>query len=120
MQYLGKGGGIKVLPTQPITQYIQAVDVCNSILYDTLTVYATPLGVGDVSESSRVFVYPNPSSNKIIVKSDKRIANSEKELYNSVGQLIFSTKENEIDVSRYSKGVYYLKCGAVVRKVVVE
>ena len=65
-------------------------------------------------------VYPYPCNRKIIVKSDKRIANSEKELYNSVGQLILITKENEIDVSRYSKGVYYLKCGAVVRKVVVE
>ena len=65
-------------------------------------------------------VYPYPCNRKIIVKSDKRIANSEKELYNSVGQLIFSTKENEIDVRNFARGVYYLKCGSEVRKVVVK
>jgi hypothetical protein len=43
-----------------------------------------------------------------------------KELYNSVGQLILSTKENEIDVSRLCSGIYYLKVGNVSRKVLVE
>jgi hypothetical protein len=62
-------------------------------------------------------VYPNPANNKL------KIENGElkmKELYNSVGQLLFSTKVNEIDVSRFSAGVYYLKCGTAVRKINIE
>jgi hypothetical protein len=43
-----------------------------------------------------------------------------KELYNSVGQLVLSTKENEIDVRNLSKGIYYLKVGNQTKKVVVE
>jgi hypothetical protein len=43
-----------------------------------------------------------------------------KELYNAVGQLIFSTKADEIDVSHFAKGVYYLKCGILTRKVIIE
>jgi len=63
-------------------------------------------------------VYPNPSNNKFQIEC--KIPNSKKELYNSVGQLVFSTYSNEVDVSRYSKGVYYLKCGRYIRKLVVE
>ena len=73
-----------------------------------------------IKDSEVLEIYPNPAFDKLIVKSDKRIANSEKELYNSVGQLIFSTKENEIDVRNFARGVYYLKCGSEVRKVVVK
>jgi hypothetical protein len=43
-----------------------------------------------------------------------------KQLYNSVGQLIISTKENEIDVHNLSRGIYYLKVGNQTKKVVVE
>jgi Secretion system C-terminal sorting domain len=62
-------------------------------------------------------VYPNPASNNLFIKNaDKK----KKELYNSVGQLIFSTTKNEIDVSSLSKGVYYLKCAGQSKKVVIE
>jgi len=43
-----------------------------------------------------------------------------KQLYNSVGQLIISTKENEIDVRNLSRGIYYLKVGNITKKVIVE
>lgn len=66
---------------------------------------------------SRLEVYPNPTNSKLLVKYGEL---KMKELYNSLGQLIFSTKENEIDVSGYSKGVYYLKCGIFTRRVIIE
>ncbi len=43
-----------------------------------------------------------------------------KELYNYVGQLVLSTKENEIDVSRLCKGIYYLRVGNQTKKVIIE
>jgi hypothetical protein len=63
-------------------------------------------------------VYPNPSSNKIYIKNTKY--QSKKELYNSVGQLMLATKENEIDVSRFAKGIYYLRCGFQTKKIIIE
>ena len=66
-----------------------------------------------------VEVYPNPSNYKIKVQSIK-YKDATKQLYNSIGQLMLSTQKNEIDVSRYSKGVYYLRCGIITRKVIIE
>jgi hypothetical protein len=69
--------------------------------------------------SEQVVVWPNPSNYKIKVESIK-YKDAIKYLYNSIGQLMLSTKENEIDVSHLANGVYYLKCGIYTRKVVVE
>jgi hypothetical protein len=74
-------------------------------------------------------VHPNPASGKLYIKYEiashhigqaQSLANSKKELYNSVGQLVVSTKENEMDVSVLSSGVYYLKCGSFTKKIIVE
>ncbi|QLH45493.1 MAG: T9SS type A sorting domain-containing protein [Bacteroidota bacterium] len=59
--------------------------------------------------SAEWVVYPNPSDYMIKVES-KRYKDAIKFLYNSLGQLMLSTKENEIDVSGLHKGVYYLMC----------
>jgi hypothetical protein len=69
--------------------------------------------------NEQVVVWPNPSNYKIKVESIK-YKDAIKYLYNSLGQLMLSTKENEIDVSHLANGVYYLKCGIYTRKVVVE
>jgi len=72
--------------------------------------------VGDVRYEMLV-VYPNPNNFKLKIKNgDLKM----KELYNSVGQMVLSTNEYEIDVSGLSKGMYYLRCGNQVRKVIIE
>lgn len=77
------------------------------------------VGVSAFNSSKEEFeVYPNPASSKIVVRC--RMSDVSKQLYNSIGQLVLSTKENEIDVRNLSKGVYYLKVGNLSRKVVVE
>jgi hypothetical protein len=70
-----------------------------------------------IDKQNVLVVYPNPASTKIIIKTKTK---QKKELYNSMGQLIFSTKENEMDVSRLSKGVYYIKCEGQSKKVIIE
>ncbi|MBK8327900.1 MAG: T9SS type A sorting domain-containing protein [Bacteroidetes bacterium] len=62
-------------------------------------------------------VYPNPARSVIIIKTESK---EKRELYNSLGQLLFSTKSNQIDVSFYSEGVYYLKVGEQVQKVLID
>lgn len=62
-------------------------------------------------------VYPNPSSSILFVKKcDLKV----KELYNSIGQLIISTTENQIDVSSIPNGVYYLKCESKIQRVLIQ
>jgi hypothetical protein len=69
--------------------------------------------------SEHVVVWPNPSNYKIKVESIK-YKDATKYLYNSIGQMVMSTKENVIDVSNIPKGVYYLRVENQVVKVVVE
>ena len=76
-----------------------------------------PLDTGNVSETNGISIYPNPSSSVIYIKNANQ---KKKELYNSVGQLIFSTSKNEVDVSNYSKGIYYLRCGFQTKKIIIE
>jgi hypothetical protein len=84
-----------------------------------LLVGCTPVGSTQYEVGNeQVVVYPNPTFGKFQIKNSK--FQSKKELYNSVGKLILSTKENEIDVSNLPSGVYYLRVGNQVVKVVVE
>ena len=75
------------------------------------------LGPESYREDDELMVYPNPASTVLYIQQAK---GKKKELYNSVGQLIVSTKENEMDVSVLSSGVYYLKCGSFTKKIIVE
>ena len=62
-------------------------------------------------------VYPNPAQAAIYIqhKDDKT-----KRLYNTLGQLLLETNTPMFDVSRLSKGIYFVQCEGVMKKVVVE
>ncbi len=62
-------------------------------------------------------VYPNPASEVINIKTESK---ERRELFNSLGQLLFSTIANQIDVSIYCRGVYYTKVGGQVQKVLID
>ena len=77
-----------------------------------------PLATNQLSNFNEALeVYPNPSSSVFYIKNKQ---GKKKELFTMLGELLFTTTKDEIDVSRYSKGVYYLRCEHAVRKVVVE
>lgn len=77
-----------------------------------------PLSSTHVTEIDKTFeVYPNPANTVIYIKTENA---GKKELYNSVGQLLLSTYMNEINVSRYSEGIYYIKVGNEVQKIIIE
>jgi hypothetical protein len=62
-------------------------------------------------------VYPNPSRTVIYIKNK---TGKKKELFSVVGELLYSTTHDEMDVSRLAHGVYFLRCAGAVKKVVVE
>lgn len=72
----------------------------------------SPMGREEMLE-----VYPNPTSTLFYINTAYK---GNRELYNSIGQLLLSTKGNEIDVSNLSSGIYYIRCGNSVKKVMVE
>jgi hypothetical protein len=65
-------------------------------------------------------VYPNPAVSKLYV--DLKVANSRVAIYNSVGvkmeEAIVNGTRHEFDVSRYTKGLYFVKANNAVVKFV--
>jgi surface protein len=77
-----------------------------------------PLTIEDLAQDSKnISVYPNPTNTILHIKNSEL---KELKVFNSIGQHLLMTKKNEIDMSAYSKGIYYLKCENQVVKVVVE
>jgi hypothetical protein len=62
-------------------------------------------------------VYPNPTNSVIYIKNKK---GKKKELYNLVGELLFTTTKDEIEVYNLPKGIYLFRCESQVRKLVVK
>jgi hypothetical protein len=68
-------------------------------------------------DSKELEVYPNPVGGVLQIKNQK---GKLKNLYSPMGQLILSTCNNEIDVSKLAKGVYYILVEGKRKKVVIE
>ncbi len=84
-----------------------------------------PLGSNEILETSDILeIFPNPTSTLINIKTESK---ANRQLFNSIGQLLFTTTENQINlsadkagVSKYSSGIYYIKVGNEVRKIIIE
>ncbi len=108
---------------QPYTNLMSPPNMPNYGLGADTGVVCWPLAISQLVNEpmSKLEVYPNPANEKFQIKAENPSAAADKkELYNSIGQLIFTTKENEIDVRNYTKGIYYLKVGNEVWKIVIE
>jgi Secretion system C-terminal sorting domain len=122
MQYIKTGQGFWYKPTQAVTKFIQEIEVCGLLKYDTLTVYAYPLSVSSPPfKRWALQVLPNPASDIIQVSN---VAGDKVGLYNAVGQLVAEQKvmQNKatIQVGHLPKGVYVVKTAGQVAKVVIR
>jgi hypothetical protein len=77
----------------------------------------TTLAINDFNLKSSIKVFPNPFSSKINIEN--AIGNETFELYNEIGQLLFSGRNiDKQDFSNLSKGIYFLKTKDVSTDVV--
>jgi hypothetical protein len=75
MSYLGSGSQIKVLATQAQQQYICAIEMCNTTVYDTFNVFAWPTSIGAVPQVSELFNVL-PTANGFYIKANGATNNS--------------------------------------------
>ncbi len=76
-------------------------------LYDLANCNENILQINEM-ENMNFHIYPNPTKDKIHVSSDLQI--QKLEIYNFQGQLLLELNpSDEIDLSKYSTGVYYLR-----------
>jgi len=81
-------------------------------------------GVSSIELNSKTFdVYPNPAKNMLNIVFDE---NNDDEIiiYNMLGHQVYSSSNNgssvSIDVSTWSNGVYLVKNGTQIKKLIVE
>jgi hypothetical protein len=116
MNYIGKGSGIKVKPNQWFTQYIQSIDVCSSIRYDTMTVWAAPLSVNQLDNLAmeQYDIYPNPTLGVFSILVNESIMNATLRIFNITGETIHQSegligKRFMFDISSEANGIYFVE-----------
>jgi hypothetical protein len=77
-----------------------------------------PLQSVSVREESEPWeIYPNPTSTIFYIKNAQ---GKKKALYNMIGTKLLSTYKDEIEIKKYAKGIYFIRCEGVSKKVIIE
>lgn len=59
-------------------------------------------------------IFPNPSTGIVNIDTDKRV-----QINNTLGQTVYEGISNQIDLSRYGRGVYFVRVGTTVKKLII-
>ena len=107
---IGYGGGIWVHPTVT-TSYVVALDLCNGITYDTMTLYVCPAGVSALSYPGDLMqLYPNPTTNEVHID---HVANCLITVYDITGKTMLThTPTNDkatINIETLPTGMYMVQ-----------
>lgn len=63
-------------------------------------------GIVEVKENNEVSVFPNPTTDFVIIKSIEQVTWI---IYNSMGKTILSGNYDKIETSQFASGIYYLE-----------
>jgi len=120
----GTGSSIVVSPTINTTYTIVGTSSlsCNNTTLFTQAVSACT-GINQVSNLvSEINIYPNPFNIKITLSTNG--ARQTVQIFNTLGSLVYKTEiENEkieIDLGEESSGIYFVKVGTSLKKIIKE
>lgn len=74
--------------------------------------------LSDIEGNINVTIYPNPAKESVTIEGVGEI-----NIFNSFGQLVYRKANNNIttvDVSNFEKGIYFIKVGDILKKLVVQ
>jgi hypothetical protein len=123
--YLDNGFNLSIYQTQEVGEYHYQLTThnttgCDSVVNLTLSVISgTGIEEGDLS--SRLTLYPNPTTGELRITNYELREGDNIEIYNMLGQKqfsIFNFQFSTIDVSHLSAGMYVVKIGNYVGKFV--
>jgi len=63
-------------------------------------------GINQLSNNNQTLIYPNPAENNFTIDANNVV---DVKLFDVLGKQIFATKENQIDVSNFNDGVYFIQ-----------
>lgn len=114
---IGNAAGITVSPVATTT-YVVKQDICGNIKWDTVVVYQSALGLGELKViNESINLWPIPASETLKINFElPGLARefTKAEIINSVGQLLFEIELNHIsgeasvNIKELPNGVYFL------------
>jgi hypothetical protein len=123
-QKITTAAGFWFTPTSTApTSFIHEVEVCGVLKKDTCVVYVYPTGITDIQSANKdIKVWPNPSSGVFTVDINTKLIGTPLQILDAAGKVVYTNiaaiKMN-IDLSALPDGVYTIKIGAAVSKVVL-
>ena len=124
--YRWKKNGLNIPGSNPIAQYtattsgtyvVEITEVTTMVCTTTsnpINVVVDPcVGITEI-ENKKVNIYPNPTSNNIIVELDETLLNNATiKIYDGIGKLILSekivTEKNNYKLNTYENGIYTVR-----------
>ena len=74
-------------------------------------------GIANINISGKMRVYPNPSNNRIYILG----ATESITIFNMMGQKVYAEKQmNSVDISSWENGIYFVKSGNSVVKILKQ
>jgi hypothetical protein len=78
----------------------------------------------EIMQMEKIFIYPNPSKDLINIQYFNNSNSKKVKLINGIGQTFIQNNTNQIDVSQYSNGLYFLvvetENSVITNKVIVN
>ena len=118
------GNSVVVTPTATTIYTVTGTNSngCNNVSTITQSVSACTSINNLLLNSADIVIYPNPALNHIIIKSEIKLGVIT--ITNLLGSVVYKEhiKENEttIDVSKLTTGVYFVRVGDTITKVIKE
>jgi hypothetical protein len=123
MQILDTAAGFWYTPEANNTWFIQGIEVCGTMRYDTMHVYFAPQSV-QAHQQSAVLVYPNPCTTNCTIEVPQTYLGETCTLVNALGQTVLqqvlSTTTKSIKLQQLPRGLYYLHVKGEVKKLVLR
>ncbi len=120
-----------VLTSGTYTYYAQAQSCTNSPSMTAISVsVSTCTGLNkSIENANAIYLYPNPTKDKLNIVLSALVANSEIKIYDALGSFIYtnnylSASKIEIDMSQFPNGIYFIQInnvnGMITKKIIKE
>ena len=76
-------------------------------------------GVEEI-DNEEVVIYPNPVDDIVMIETHGRASLQNVIIYDVNGRKVLSTSESQIDISNLPNGIYFIKLGEKISKLVIE
>lgn len=98
-----------IIPDRTYYARFKAVysETLGTIWSDLFTFKLKGTDVLELQDNLNIVVYPNPVTDYVFIKSDKNI--DKMELFDATGNLVATSNENQLNLSGYSKGIYFIR-----------